>query len=157
MLCIANFRLRVEILSKTRRAWTCIFYKTETYLYFLFFYFFRRLMLVFSTFRGCAYENGNQTPPSTARSKKKWSRLLGARRNFFLRMRSAVAGLRQSNSYHKRGSLAQARSETKRIWAWNGGVTILSAPLFCGAFLDLGHNELRLHTKTGSYRNRFCF
>ena len=40
MLWNAHFRLRVEIFSKTRRAWTCIFYKTGTYLYFLFLFFF---------------------------------------------------------------------------------------------------------------------
>jgi hypothetical protein len=36
--------------------------------------------------RGCCYENGNQTPPSTAVS------------SFSDETRSAVAGLRQSNS-----------------------------------------------------------
>ena len=61
---------RVEIFSKTRRAWTLLF-ETGTYLYFLFIYFFcSRMFLVWTFFGNVSCGNGNQTPPSTA--EKKW-------------------------------------------------------------------------------------
>ena len=107
MLWIAHFRLRVEIFSKTRRAWTCIFYKTGTYLYFLFLFFLRRLMLLFSTFRGSSCGIGNQTPPSTAENND-----CSDSGNYYF-SRSAVAGLRQSNSHPRPG--------TKRSPAFSAG------------------------------------
>ena len=60
---------KVEIFSKTQRAWTLLF-ETVADLYFLFIYFFLRRMFLFSFFWERDLESGNQTPPSTARKKK---------------------------------------------------------------------------------------
>ena len=120
--------VRVEIFSKTRRAWTLLF-ETGTYLYFLFIYFFcSRMFLVWSFFWDASFGIGNQTPPSTATKN-------GVFTEFFVR--SDVAVLRQSNS-HARPRTERSLCEVERrdSSVKRRGKNI-SQPL---AFLDLGQS-----------------
>jgi hypothetical protein len=86
------------------------FLKPERTFTFFFLFFFRRLMLWFSTFRGSSYETGNQTPPSTAENND-----CSDSGNYYF-SRSAVAGLRQSNS--------RPRPGTKRSPAFSAGRSV---------------------------------
>ena len=100
------------------------------YVCWIFFFFFSRncTIVLLRFFWGCCYEIGNQTPPSTAVS------------SFSEETRSAVAGLRQSNSRLKPRIAAGEERDAKwrRKSVKRRGKNIRQPE----AFLDLGRSDV---------------
>ena len=99
------------------------------YVCWIFFFFFSRncTIVLLRFFWGCYYENGNETPPSTAVS------------SFSDETRSAVAGLRQSNSRCRTGTQrSPCEVECSAACVIRRGKNIRQPK----AFLDLGRSDV---------------